>query len=244
MISLLAGVAFAGIVGDGAEAFENGQLDEAIAAWEQARADGGQPSGIVEYDLGIAYYRKGDLPRAAARFRAAARLRPRDPNVHHNLALVRSGIHGVPEPVADPGWMQVVTPGELGLLGVIVAGIGSLLVTVGPWLANGLFRLGGGGRQTGVVVLATGIACGAVGAYGAREHALHPVAVVVDEEIVLRDAASIDAGERLRLPVGTEVRVERTYEGFLLIEDGRQRRGWVSSNAIDLAWASTRVPRG
>lgn len=237
MIALLAGIAHAGIVGDGAAAFEQGQLDDAISAWEQARADGGQPSGIVEYDLGIAYYRKGDLPRAASRFRAAARLRPRDPNVHHNLALVRSGLHGVPEPVGDPGWMQVVTPGELGLLGVILAGFGSLLVTVGPWVVSG-------GRQAGMVVLATGIVCGVVGARGAQDHALHPVGVVVDEEIVLRDAASIDAGERLRLPVGTEVRVERAWDGFLLIEDGRDRRGWVSSNAIDLAWTSTRVPSG
>lgn len=237
MIVWMVGMAHAGIVGDGATAFADGQLDAAIAAWEQARADGGQPSGIVEYDLGVAWYRKGDLPRAAARFRAAARLRPRDPNVHHNLALVRSGLAGVPEPAADPGWMQVVTPGELGLLGVLLAAVGSLLVTVGPVVLSG-------GRPAGVAVLAVGIGCGSVGVWGAHEEALHPIAVVVDEEVVLRDAASVDAGERLRLPVGTEVRVERSLDGFLLIEDGRDRRGWVAANAIDLAWASSLVPRG
>lgn len=237
MILLFVALARAGIVGDGAAAFEEGQLDDAIAAWEQARADGGQPSGTVEYDLGIAYYRKGDLPRSAARFRAAARLRPRDSNVHHNLALVRSGIHGVPDPVGDVGWMQVVTPGELGVLGVLFAALGSLLVTMGPWFVSG-------GRSAGAVVLATGIGCGVVGASGARSHAEHPVAVVVDAEVVLRDAAAIDAGERLRLPVGAEIRVVRARDGFLLVEDSRDRRGWVSRDAIDLAWASSLVPGG
>jgi hypothetical protein len=237
VILLFAGLARAGIVGDGAAAFEQGQLDDAIAAWEQARADGAQPSGTVEYDLGIAYYRKGDLPRAAARFRAAARLRPRDSNVHHNLALVRSGIEGVPDPVGDTGWTRVLTPGELGVLGVLISALGSLLVVVGPWFLSSA-------RPAGAVVLATGIGCGALGASGARSQAEHPVAVVVDGEVVLRDAAAIDAGERLRLPVGTEVRVVRTWDGFLLVEDSRDRRGWVSRDAIELAWASSLVPRG
>ena len=234
MIALFAAAAFAGIVGDGAKAFDEGQLDAAIAAWEQARADGGQPSGVVEYDLGVAWYRKGDLARAAARFRAAGRLRPRDGNVQHNLALARAGLEGVPDPVPDRGWTEVVTPGEIGVLGVLLAALGSLLVIGGPVVA--------GGRRAGVGVLATGIACGALGAWGARDQALHPIAVVVDDEVVLRDAASVDAGERLRLPVGTEVRVVRAYQGFFLIEDGRDRRGWVAGNAIDLAWGASGAP--
>ncbi|MEQ1507968.1 MAG: hypothetical protein ABMB14_37415, partial [Myxococcota bacterium] len=59
------------------------------------------------------------------------------------------------------------------------------------------------------------------------------------QEIVLRDAPNVNAGERLRLPPGTEIRVVRRSGGFLLIEDGRARRGWVPSNGVALGWAGS-----
>ena len=80
----LAMSAHASVLSDGAEAFEAGELDRAIEVWEQADA---RPSGKVLFNLGNAWYRKGDLPRSIAHYRSAQRLRPRDGNVHHNLAL-------------------------------------------------------------------------------------------------------------------------------------------------------------
>ena len=87
---LSASLARAGAVEDGAASFAKGDLDEAIAAWESASADGHEPSGVIAYNLGIAWYRKGDFPRSVAHFRGAAHHRPRDANVLHNLALARS----------------------------------------------------------------------------------------------------------------------------------------------------------
>jgi hypothetical protein len=216
--------AAAGPVADGAAAFDDGRLDEAIAAWEAPGAEGWALSGVAHYDIGIAWYRKGDLPRAVARFRGAAQLRPRDPYVHHNLALARAGLSSVPDPVGGDGWRRVVTPGELGVLGILLAGLGSL----GMLLRR--TRLAAG------AVWATGLGAGAIAAVGAWDVALHPVAVVVDAEAVLRDAASVDGGERFRLPPGAEVRVERALDDFLLVEDVRERRGWIARNAVELAW--------
>jgi hypothetical protein len=48
----------------------------------------------------------------------------------------------------------------------------------------------------------------------------------------VRDAAAVDAGERFTLPAGTEVLVERADGAFLLVADGRGRRGWIPANAV------------
>ena len=229
MIAWLAALALAS-VRDGAEAVERGDLDAAIAAWETARAGGAQPSGVIEYDLGVAWYRKGDLPRSIARFRAAERLRPRDGNVQHDLALARSGLGAVPPPVgAEAAWMRVVTAGELGVIGLLTTALGSLLLVVARRRAPAV----------GASFLVGGLATSGLAVWGLRAEADHPVAVVVEPEVVLRDAASADGAERLRLPAGAEVRVVRPYGDFLLIEDGRGRRGWAPSNALDLAWAAS-----
>jgi hypothetical protein len=237
VIALLSSLALAGPVADGAAAFSEGKLDDAIDAWEEASRDGSQASGIISYNLGIAWYRKGDFPRSIANFRAAARLRPRDPSVLHNLALARAGLGVVPDPVTEPGWTQVATPGEVGVLGVMLTALGSAGV-----LGSVFLRRWPGGRLGWGLLLGVGLVWGLLGVGEAQRQRRHPVAVLVgpegssEGEVVARDSASINAGERHRWPLGTELRVERTYEGFVLLEDGRGRRGWVPTNAVTLAW--------
>jgi hypothetical protein len=217
------------IVAGGHAAFEEGRLEEAIETWSAAAAEG-EVSGVLAYDVGTALYRKGDLPRAIAWLRAAARLRPRDGNVHHNLSLARADLGvGIPEPVGPRAvWMAVVTPWELGLVGVLVAAVGSGLVA---------FRR----RGPGAVWLVAGGIAGGVGIWGGRELAQHPVAVVVEGDVPVRDAPVIEAGERFSLPAGAEVRIERARGPFLLLEDGRGRRGWVPANAVQTDVFSTRA---
>lgn len=226
MIAVLwAALAWGGPVADGAAAYEDGDLDGALAAWEEGL--GSMPSGALMYNLGTAWYRRGDHARAVAYLRGAMALRPRDGSVHHNLALARSELGSVPAP-AEPavGWSLVITPGELGLVSAVATGLGSLLLV---W---GVRREGW--TVPGVVVLGTGLAVGGVASWGAYAMQAHPIGVVVDRDVSLRDAASLEGRPRVELPVGTEVRVDRSYAGFLLVEDGRSRRGWVADAALQL----------
>lgn len=213
----------AGALSDGAAAFEAGELDRAIDLWRPA-VEAGNPSGRLLFDLGNAWYRKGDLPRAVACYRAAQRLRPRDGNVHHNLALARSELRGVPEPPGPtPGWTALMTAGELGLLGVIATGAGSAAAVV--WRRR---------RVSGMAALAAALVVGGLAATGVAWSAGSGpgVAVVVDQALVLRDAPRPEAGARDALPPGSEVRVLNRSGDFLLVEDGRARRGWVPRNAV------------
>lgn len=230
MITMFASLALAGGIADGAAAYDDGQLDEAMATWTAPREAGQRTSAIAEYNVGTSYLRRGDPARAIAHLRSAARLRPRDGRIHHNLALARAAVSKAPPAVGMPSaWMSVVTPGELGLLGLLLVALGSGTVVAA--------RAGRGpGTALGAGALAVGLALGGVAVAGEQALTAHPIVVITEEEAVLRDGAMVDAGERFRLPLGTEVRVERSYHGFYLIEDGRGRRGWLAAGAAEPGW--------
>lgn len=215
--------AHAGVLSDGAEAFESGDLDGAIDTWSEA-VDGGAPSGRLLYDLGNAWYRKGDLPRAVACYRAAQRLRPRDGNVHHNLALARADLSGLPEPVGPlPGWTALLTVGELALGGfaLTVLGSGATLAwwrrRVRAWLT------------AGVLLVAVGLGLSVTAWVGGSHGA---VAVVVDSTVAVRDAPAAEAGARHELEPGSELRILDSLGDFHLVVDGNGRRGWVPRNGV------------
>ena len=229
MMGLWMVAAWASPMDDGTAAFERGDLDAAITAWSKPLEEGHTLSGVAEYNVATAHLRRGDWPRAIVHLRAAGRLRPRDGDVQHNLALARSEVGVVPPAVTLPTVWEVITPGELGLLGVLLAALGSAA------LVGWRFHYGPG-WPAGGALLAAGLTLGGASTQGAMAVAAHPVAVVVDAPAVLRDAASVSAAERFRLPPGAEIRVERSYTGFLLVEDGRQRRGWVARGAVELSW--------
>lgn len=229
MIALVA-ICLAGPVGDGAARWQAGDMQGAIAAWQPA-VDAGWGSARVKFDLGNAWYRRGDLPRALAYWRAAGHLAPREAGVSHNLAIARSELEKVPLPAGDPAlWMRVVTPGELGLIGVLLTAVGS----------GGLVRRRrrmDGPRLPWVGLAVWGLVLGGMATWGWWAQVRTPVAVVVDRPALAREAPEASAATRIELPPGTEVAVVGVSGAFLLVETGEGERGWVPDGSV------LRVPR-
>lgn len=199
--------------------------DDAPGAVAVLGSAGPYASGHVHYDLGLAWYRAGDTPRALAHWRRARQLRPRDPWVVHDLAFARAELEGVPDPVGAPaGWLALVTPTEAGLLGVGVLALFSWLALRWRREEVGLGSVLGAG--------ALGLALGGVAVHAAAVQRAHPVAVVVDAPAPLRVAARPGATERAELPPGTEVRVEARASGWLRVQTGDALQGWVPREAV------------
>jgi hypothetical protein len=225
------GLATAGTLGDGAAAFDAGDLDGALEAWDDGSAP---PAGKRLYDLGNVWYRKGDAPRAVAQYRAARRLRPRDGNVQHNLALARAELDGVPEPALAPyAWLELLTVGELGLVGGAVTAAGSLGLIV--WYRRRKYY-GLAGVVAPTVLWVLGLAMAGTATLGARQVLMHPIGVVVDRDVVFRDLPRADGEGLAAWKPGTEVRVVERGDTWVLAEDGRGRRGWVSDTAMLIVW--------
>lgn len=224
MILLLAS-ALANPLQEGAEKWQYGDLAAAIEAWEPA-AEAGWGSGRLKFDLGNAYYRRGDLPRAIAWWRAAGFLRPRTSGVNHNLAIARSELTGVPSPAPAPSlWMQIVTPGELGLVGLFLSTLGSGMVFARR-------RRPEASRVPSIVVWLLGTWMVLAAAWGWWVQAARPIAVVVDDDAIVRDVPDLEAVTRFTLAPGAEITVLREAGSFLLIETGDEKRGWVTDGAV------------
>lgn len=221
-----AGLAGASPLEEGAGLLQQGDPDGAVALW--AEVPESERSGKLDYDLSIAKYMQGDLARSIGHLRAALRYRPRDADAHHNLAFVRSKLDPVPPPVGDTrAWMSVVTPNELGIAGLSLA-LGALLV---GWRRR---RAGEPLRALGELwaVWALGLALSAVAIEGQRAEERHPVGVVVDAETAPRDTPHVEGDRLFMLGVGTEVRIVSKRGHWCLVEDGRNRRGWVSKRTL------------
>ncbi|MEN0067538.1 MAG: hypothetical protein AAGA48_35730 [Myxococcota bacterium] len=231
--ALTLGCAGGGVVADGAAIYDENRVDDAVTTWSEVD-EAGPPSGIVLYNIGTAWLRKGDAPQAIAHLRAAGARRPRDGAVNHNLALARAELGAVPPPVGlAAGWMAVVTPGELAALGWLLILLGSGMVVAHVVRANNadpLRRSAAGVGGLGLVLAGLGI--GYVAVQGATDHRRHPVAVVAVESTPLRDSPRVDAQSRSRLRLGSEVRLEQQMGDFWLVVDGKERRGWVARAAM------------
>ncbi len=207
--------------------------DAASAAkWDDANAALVPPSPAVRSavnlrDDGVLHELRGDHSGAIASWRAAHLLRPRDPDLIHDLTLVRGKLEkGVPDPVAPPrAWMEVLSPIEVGL-----AALGAWIVaSVLAWRAHR------GTTDARVAVaaalIATGIAAPAVDGLWLLQST---TVGVVRREVSVREVPDLHAAEHHTLPEGAEVRVLSTSGDFLLIEDGRGRRGWAVAASLAL----------
>jgi tetratricopeptide (TPR) repeat protein len=219
---------------EGSALYAEGEVDRARETFEDAAA-AGHPSGTLLYDLGNARYREGDIARAIAAWRAARALKPRDAELVHNLAFARGELEGVPDPAPPPQlWLDVATPGELGGVGLLSLGA----ATLGAWwrrLRPPSTPHPAGTPWPWVSLAAAGLILGGVAVSGQWAAEAHPIAVVVDADVAVRDAAQPEAPSMFRLPGGTEVRVERPLAGFILVVTGDDRRGWIPADAVVFA---------
>ena len=86
-----------------------------------------------------------------------------------------------------------------------------------------------------------GIAVGVTATRGAADLLHHPVAVVVDFDAQPRDVPRADGSVRGGWPPGTELLVVTRELGWVLVEDGRGTRGWVSESAVLVVWPASGV---
>jgi len=218
----------------GNQAYAAGRYDDAIAAYEQARA-GGQDSGALAFNLGNAYLKRGDIGRAVASYERAARLLPRDPDVTANLAFARERAN-IEAPGA-PIWQRLAAPfafrastGELATMFAILWWLfWGLLVArlLSPRAAVALSR-----AATAVAVIAFILGVSLAVRVTAVETAGAAV-VVAPGDTPVRFEPTASGTEHFVVTPGVDVSVLEERDGWLLVARADGRRGWVQAESLE-----------
>lgn len=225
------------IVARGNQAYQDGDFQAAIEAYEAVRESGFR-SGGLEYNLGNAYFKAGDLGRAILHWERALELSPGDPDVQANLELARSLTVDAVEPLPrfwltaflswwagllPRGWLLgVVAFGWLAVTGGVVIrilGRAGWPTTLGTWTTVGgtvLLLVFGPSlfvRETGVGVPERGV-------------------ILADAVSVHSEPSADDDLTLFEIHEGTRIRIDRRAGEWVevVLDDGKV--GWVPAEAI------------
>jgi tetratricopeptide (TPR) repeat protein len=243
-LAAMAMVALAGHVlaagGDGPSAlfirgnglYGDGRYADAAAVYEQIRATGLE-SGPVEFNLGNAYLKAGDVGRAVLAYERARRLVPADPDLGANLAFARELARDVEEP---PLLERLAFPlASRAPTDTLVVAAAACWWLVWLALAVGVLAPAAGAAARGVAI-ASALACVVVGSSAAyRWWTLErptTAVVVAHADVTVRSEPTATATALFVATPGTVLTIERTREGAALVTSRDGRRGWVDSASL------------
>lgn len=212
---------------------------EAISAYENLLAAGFEGADLY-YNLGNAYFKKGELGRSILNWERAAAIQPGEPDLRANLDLAGSLTIDVIEPLPE-FWLLGVWSWWLHLIpytALLLFVGGSWLLLVGGSITRILGRSDGSSRwgtraaSVGAVVLVLAGANLVV-----RELGLGQAdrGVILLEAVQVRSAPSEDEDLTLfEIHEGTRVRIDQRAGLWaeIVLEDGKV--GWVPVEAMEV----------
>ncbi|NCG33115.1 MAG: tetratricopeptide repeat protein [Proteobacteria bacterium] len=223
----------------GNQFYQAADWSEAISAYENLLAAGFEGADLY-YNLGNAYFKKGELGRSILNWERAAAIQPGEPDLRANLDLAGSLTIDVIEPLPE-FWLLGVWSWWLHLIPytalVLFVG-GSWLLLVGGSITRILGRSDGSSRwgtraaSVGAVVLVLAGANLVV-----RELGLGQAdrGVILLEAVQVRSATSEDEDLTLfEIHEGTRVRIDQRAGLWaeIVLEDGKV--GWVPVEAMEV----------
>jgi len=218
-------------------AYEAGDLDQAVQLY-QASLDAGLDNAIIHYNLGNAYYKRGDVGKAIASYLRALRRNPRDSAARANLEQAQSLLQDealaplkLPVFLKPVGWiyrwLSLNDWAWMGLLAVLVLALVSI---VGQWveLPRSLLR-----RLRWVLVCLALVAFTMMGLHY-RAEIERDTAVVVADEVQVRSGPGPDYNLAFKIHEGLQVFVAERREGWVQIHLGGELVGWVPKDQLEL----------
>jgi tetratricopeptide (TPR) repeat protein len=231
----LCGDALAGSYAGANRAYQDARYTEAISGYEALIATGVVHEHLY-YNLGNAYFRAGDLGRAAYNYERALRLDPGFDDARHNLAVVRETVAettgaSLGEPAEPTAWSRAFTAVSKAWL------ITTFIITnLGFFAGLIALRIRSAKPRRRRLRVATGLA-GAVFAMSAiwllgRIAIVDRVdlGVVLPAEVAMREGPS--SAERSYVHAGARVRIIGHASGWLKVRLESGTEGWVPQNAI------------
>lgn len=209
----------------GIEAYENGDVSAAAAAFEKAIESGATDSATL-YNYGNALARADRLPEALAAYRSAQLRAPRDPDIRHNLDIVREKLDQ-PEPgIATRSLASVRLRELMWILAALAIAFAVSAVGYG-W--RGTRRWRAGTWLSAGLLLATSLLF-----VGRARIDQTPRAVILTSTPAQSDP-SAGGATLFTIPPGTEVEMDHRTGDWAAIRIHR-RDVWVRAGSLQPLW--------
>lgn len=216
-------------------AYEEGAYAKAASSYQRLVAEGFD-DGRVQFNLGNALLRNGEIGRAIASYLRARASRPRDEDVRANLEFARQSTKDAIEPPAPSEvlstlffWHYRLSHRELAIALLVfnllfwaVLGLGLM------WPRRELIRWTSLLLFVVVLVLTASLLV--------HRFFDRPEAVIVPQEVSAHTAPDESSVVRFKLHAGTELRVQDQRQGWVRVSlpDGQQ--GWIGEEWVELVY--------
>ena len=206
-----------------------GKFPEAIKGYESL-VQGRQWNPALFYDLGNAYYRRGDLGHAILNYERALALDPNQPEARANLHLVRDQARALELPQSwAEAHLEFLTRDQYAWL-TMIALWGAIAILAALYFAP----------RRPVVWIFASVLLGAVSAgaaFAAYEFetgsAGRNLAIVTQKNIQARLATAESAGTVLVLPAGSQIKILSTRGDWSYAVLPNDLQGWIPAQSAE-----------
>jgi tetratricopeptide (TPR) repeat protein len=208
--------------------YEQGKFSEAAAAYETLIKTG-KASASLYFNHGNALFKSGQIGRAVVSYQLAERLAPRDPDIRANLRFAREAVSGSSSIKRSQWkeWLQLVTLNELTLITAAAVWLWLTLLILRQLRADWRKNLKG---YTSTIALASILLGGWLG-FAIWANSQRTVVVVVPEAVV-RYGPLDESQSYYTMRDGAELSLLDRKAGWLQVQDGLGRIGWLRSEQI------------
>jgi len=221
----------------GNQAYMRKDYDAAITYYRQAAKKRGFSASLL-YNLGNSYARSGKIGPAVLAYEQALQLAPTDPDIRANLESIRKA-NGLYEP-NQQWWKRAVS--ILGADQWLLLATISFALFSGSLLLMALVRKSWSTRILKTVAVITSV-CTLLTLPAALLCYRHRLDAVVLVATRLKISPFTEADSTGTIEEGRIVTPLKTYKDFILVQDGKGRKGWLSIRELgSIQRLTTEIP--
>ncbi len=217
---------------------ENGQLDAAIASYEQVIAQG-YGSATLYNNLGLAYAKQGTLGKAIVQWERALRQRPHDQDAQHNLKVAQQYIKRpivATKPIAlVRAWQGLRQQGTALFWGGLFLCLWSLAIVSGgyAWYKTPSNWKTHQASKLALLLLLCSLLPMSLGLSQQAQEQTKDIAVVIAAEAGLRPYPELSSEEMEVLSEGVRMQVVAEEGEWVQVELPNYLIGWVPKSLLE-----------
>jgi tetratricopeptide (TPR) repeat protein len=216
--------------------YKSGEYDSAKSSYAEILNNGVQSFELF-YNLGNTYFKNGNIPAAILYYERAAKLKPADKDLKHNLTVVNGFITDKIEPIEDVLFARWWRSTAIGLGQDSWAWLFILLLTLGCVGIAGYFlargrewkQLGFFTAITSIVLCALALSLG----FEAKQIDETAYGIVFSPSVNVKSAPEMSSTVQFVMHEGLKVQIIEEEDNWLRIRLTDGNTGWVSDQSIE-----------